>query len=47
MRKAMFFAIIGFLAAVFLPVSSATAAQVDIFVPDAGFEETPTLGQGS
>jgi len=42
----MFFAIIGFLAAVLLPVSSATAGEVDIFVPDASFEETPTLGQG-
>ena len=46
MKKAMFFAIIGFLAAVLLPVSSATAAVVDIIVPDAGFEDTPTRGPG-
>ena len=39
MRKTLFFAIIGFFAAVLLPVSSATAAKVDIIVPDAGFDD--------
>jgi len=37
MKKSLVFAIIGFSAAVFLPVSSATA--LDIIVPDAGFDD--------
>jgi len=37
MKTSLFLAVIGFFAAVFLPVSSATA--VDIIVPDAGFDD--------
>ncbi|MHC4519587.1 MAG: hypothetical protein ACYTAS_13440, partial [Planctomycetota bacterium] len=37
MKKSLFFPIVGFLAAVFLPASSAMA--VDIVVPDAGFDD--------
>ncbi len=39
MRKSSFLVIIGVFAAVFLPVSSATAQKVDITVPDAGFDD--------
>jgi len=39
MKKSLFFAIVGFVAAVCLPVSPARAAQWDITVPDASFED--------
>jgi len=39
MKKSLFFATVGFFVAVCLPVSSATADQWVITVPDAGFDD--------
>ena len=47
MKKSLLFAVIAFIAAALLPVSLATAAEVDIIVLDPSFEETPALGQGA